>query len=140
MGSIAKSGTSPIVEVLSPGERPTKKGMIFAATPASDFVCGSCQLSSGITLQVFMTGRGTPYGLAEVPVIKVCSRNDMKDMWEDLIDINAGPIATGEATIQEIGAQLFNEIINVTSRRKQCVAEKYKLHIDFTIFNPAPIT
>jgi galactarate dehydratase len=140
MGSIAKSGTSPIVEVLSPGERPTKKGMIFAATPASDFVCGSCQLSSGITLQVFMTGRGTPYGLAEAPVIKVCSRNDMKDMWEDLIDINAGPIATGEATIQEIGTQLFNEIINVASGRKQSLAEKYHLHNDFTLFNPAPIT
>jgi galactarate dehydratase len=140
MGSIAKSGTSPIVEVLSPGERPTKKGMIFAATPASDFVCGSCQLSSGITLQVFMTGRGTPYGLAEAPVIKVCSRNDMKDMWEDLIDINAGPIATGEATIHEIGTQLFNEIINVASGRKQSLAEKYHLHNDFTLFNPAPIT
>jgi galactarate dehydratase len=140
MGSIAKSGTSPIVEVLSPGERPTKKGMIFAATPASDFVCGSCQLSSGVTLQVFMTGRGTPYGLALAPVIKVCSRNDMKDMWEDLIDINAGPIATGEATIREIGTQLFNEIIDVASGRKQCLAEKYKLHNDFTLFNPAPIT
>ncbi|MFJ8247567.1 galactarate dehydratase [Peribacillus asahii] len=140
MGSIAKSGTSPIVEVLSPGERPTKKGMIFAATPASDFVCGSCQLSSGIALQVFMTGRGTPYGLALAPVIKVCSRNNMKDMWEDLIDVNAGPIATGEATIQEIGTQLFHEIINVASGRKPCLAEKYQLHNDFSVFNPAPIT
>jgi galactarate dehydratase len=140
MGSIAKSGTSPIVEVLSPGEIPTKKGMIFAATPASDFVCGSCQLSSGVTMQVFMTGRGTPYGLALAPVIKVCSRNDMKDMWEDLIDINAGPIAIGQATIQEIGTQLFYEIIEVASGRKQCAAERYQLHNDFTLFNPAPIT
>ncbi|MEH7120670.1 galactarate dehydratase [Neobacillus vireti] len=140
MGSIAKSGSSPIVEVLSPGERPAKKGMIFAATPASDFVCGSCQLSSGITLQVFMTGRGTPYGLATAPVIKVCSRNDMKDMWQDLIDVNAGPIATGEATIQEIGTQLFHEIIDVASGRKQSLAEKYEIYNDFTLFNPAPIT
>jgi galactarate dehydratase len=140
MGSIAKSGTSPIVEVLSPGERPTAKGMIFAATPASDFVCGSCQLSSGVTLQVFMTGRGTPYGLAVAPVIKVCSRNDMKDMWQDLIDVNAGPIATGEATIQEIGTQLFQEIIDVASGRKQTFAEKYEIYNDFTLFNPAPIT
>ncbi|MEH7417823.1 galactarate dehydratase [Neobacillus drentensis] len=140
MGSIAKSGSSPIVEVLSPGERPTKKGMIFAATPASDFVCGSCQLSSGITLQVFMTGRGTPYGLETAPVIKVCSRNDMKDMWQDLIDVNAGPIATGEATIQEIGTLLFNEIIDVASGRKQTFAEKYEIYNDFTLFNPAPIT
>jgi galactarate dehydratase len=64
----------------------------------------------------------------------------MKDMWEDLIDINAGPIATGEATIQEIGTLLFNEIIDVASGRKQCLTEKYKLHNDFTLFNPAPIT
>lgn len=89
MGSIAKSGSSPIVEVLSPAERPSKKGLIYAATPASDIVCGPCQLASGITLQVFMTGRGTPYGLAAAPVIKVCSRNEMKEMWQDLIDINA---------------------------------------------------
>lgn len=140
MGSIAKSGTSPIVEVLSPAEKPTKKGLIYAATPASDIVCGPCQLASGIGLQVFMTGRGTPYGLAIAPVIKVCSRNEMKEMWKDLIDVNAGPAATGEASIEEIGTLLFHEIIDVASGRKQCFAEKYKLHNDLCIFNPAPIT
>ncbi len=140
MGSIAKSGTSPIVEVLSPAEKPTKKGLIYAATPASDIVCGPCQLASGIGLQVFMTGRGTPYGLAIAPVVKVCSRNEMKAQWMDLIDVNAGPIATGEATIEEIGTQLFCEIIDVASGRKQSFAERYKLHNDLCIFNPAPIT
>lgn len=140
MGSIAKSGTSPIVEVLSPAEKPSKKGLIYAATPASDIVCGPCQLASGIGLQVFMTGRGTPYGLAIAPVIKVCSRNEMKEMWQDLIDVNAGPVATGEASIEEIGTQLFHEIIDVASGRKQCFAEKYKIHNDLCIFNPAPIT
>lgn len=140
MGSIAKSGTSPIVEVLSPAEKPSKKGLIYAATPASDIVCGPCQLASGIGLQVFMTGRGTPYGLAIAPVIKVCSRNEMKEMWQDLIDVNAGPVATGDASIEEIGTQLFHEIIDVASGRKQCFAEKYKIHNDLCIFNPAPIT
>lgn len=140
MGSIAKSGTSPIVEVLSPAERPTKHGLIYAATPASDIVCGPCQLASGITLQVFMTGRGTPYGLAAAPVLKVCSRNEMKQMWGDLIDINAGPIATGEATIPEIGTELFHKILAVASGEDQAATEKYKLHNDLCIFNPAPIT
>jgi galactarate dehydratase len=140
MGSIAKSGTSPIVEVLSPAEKPSKKGLIYAATPASDIVCGPCQLASGIGLQVFMTGRGTPYGLAIAPVIKVCSRNDMKAQWQDLIDINAGTIASGDSTIEEIGTQLFHEIIDVASGRKQTWAEKYRLHNDLCIFNPAPIT
>lgn len=140
MGSIAKSGSSPIVEVLSPAQRPTQKGMIFAATPASDIVCGPCQLASGIVLQVFMTGRGTPYGLAAAPVIKVCSRSEMKALWPDLIDIDAGAIATGEKTIARVGEELFAEIIAVASGEKQPWAEKYKLHNDFCIFNPAPIT
>ncbi len=140
MGSIAKSGSAPIVEVLSPAEIPSKKGLIYAATPASDIVCGPCQLASGITLQVFMTGRGTPYGLAAAPVIKVCSRNDMKEQWPDLIDINAGPAATGEKTVQEVGTELFNKIIAVASGKDQPFAEKYKLHNDLCIFNPAPIT
>ena len=139
MGSIAKSGTSPIVEVLSPGERPTKHGLIYAATPASDLVCGPCQLASGMGLEVFMTGRGTPYSLAAAPVIKVCSRNEMKDQWFDIIDVNAGPVATGEATIEEIGTELFHKIIR-TAEGEETFSEKYGLANDLCIFNPAPIT
>ena len=140
MGSIAKSGTSPIVDVLSPAQRPQKHGMIFAATPASDIVCGPCQLASGIGLQVFMTGRGTPYGLAAAPVIKVCSRNEMKEQWPDLIDVCAGPIATGDKEIPEVGTELFNKILAVASGEEQPWAEKYRLHNYLCIFNPAPIT
>jgi galactarate dehydratase len=140
MGSIAKSGTSPIVEVLSPGERPTKKGLIYAATPASDIVCGPMQLASGITLQVFMTGRGTPYGLAMAPVVKVASRTNLKDSWNDLIDINAGTVATGDATIEEVGTELFHFIVDVASGRKKSWAEEWKIYNDLCIFNPAPIT
>lgn len=139
MGSVAKSGRSPIVEVLSPGERPTKHGKIFAATPASDLVCGPCQLASGMGLEVFMTGRGTPYSLAAAPVIKVCSRNEMKEQWEDLIDINAGSVETGEKTVEDVSLELFNEIIAVASGKKP-FAEEYELANDLCIFNPAPIT
>ena len=140
MGSIAKSGSSPIVEVLSPAQRPTQHGMIFAATPASDIVCGPCQLASGIGLQVFMTGRGTPYGLAAAPVIKVCSRNEMKEQWPDLIDVCAGPIATGEKTIEQVGNELFQEIVAVASGEAKPFAEQHRLHNYLCIFNPAPIT
>ena len=140
MGSIAKSGTSPIVEVLSPGQRPQKHGLIYAATPASDIVCGPCQLASGITLQVFMTGRGTPYGLAAAPVVKVSSNTALKEMWPDLIDINAGVIATGDATIEQVGTELFHFILDVASGRKKSWAEQFKLYNDICLFNPAPIT
>jgi galactarate dehydratase len=140
MGSIAKSGTAPVVEALSPGERPAKKGLIYAATPASDIVCGPEQLASGIVLQVFMTGRGTPYGLAAAPVIKVSSRTVMKAMWDDLIDVNAGSIAEGKETIEEVGLRLFSMIVDTASGRYKPWAEQYRLHNDLCIFNPAPIT
>ena len=140
MGSIAKSGTSPIVEVLSPGERPTKHGEIFAATPASDLFCGPSQLASGMGLEVFMTGRGTPYGLAAAPVIKLCSRNEMKEQWPDIIDFNAGPAAVGDRTIAEQGEELFRFILDVASGRKKPYSEQYRWVNDLCIFNPAPIT
>ena len=140
MGSIAKSGTSPIVEVLSPAEKPTKKGLIFAATPASDIVCGPSQVASGIGLQVFMTGRGTPYGLEVAPVIKVSSRNELKEHWFDLIDISAGDVATGEKTISEVGCEIFNFILDVASGIKKPYSDIYGFHNDMCIFNPAPIT
>lgn len=119
LGSIAKSGKSAIVEVLSPGQRPTKRGLIYAATPASDFVCGTQQVASGITVQVFTTGRGTPYGLMAVPVIKMATRTELANRWYDLMDINAGTIATGEETIEDVGRKLFEFILDVASGRKK---------------------
>ena len=140
LGSIAKSGSSAIVGVLSPGEKVTQKGLIYAATPASDFVCGTLQLASGMHVQVFTTGRGTPYGLAMVPVIKVSTRNELAEEWHDLIDVNAGQIATGEATIEEVGFEIFHLIIEVASGRKQTWAEHWGLHNSLCLFNPAPVT
>ena len=102
MGSIVKSGSSPISGVLSPGEklrdRGITSGLVYTATPASDFICGTLQLAAGINLHVFTTGRGTPYGLAQVPVIKVATRSDLARRWHDLMDVNAGRIADGSAT------------------------------------------
>lgn len=140
MGSIAKSGTSQIVEVLSPAQKPTNHGLIYAATPASDIVCGPSQVASGIGLQVFMTGRGTPYGLDISPVIKVCSRNELKNHWFDMIDISAGDVATGEKTIADVGQQIFDMILDVASGIKQPYSDQHGFHNDMCIFNPAPIT
>ena len=140
LGSVAKSGTSAISGVLKPGERVKDKGLIFAATPASDFVCGTLQLASGMNLHVFTTGRGTPYGLAAVPVIKVSTRSDLARRWADLIDLDAGPIATGEKTIEEVGWELFHLMLDVASGRKQVWADKWGLANDLALFNPAPVT
>ncbi len=140
MGSIVKSGSAPISGVLSPGEKLTQKGLIYAATPASDFICGTLQLAAGMNLHVFTTGRGTPYGLAPVPVVKVATRTDLARRWHDLMDINAGRIADGDATIEDVGTELFDFLLDVASGRKKTWAEQWKLHNALVLFNPAPVT
>ncbi|MEZ5645536.1 MAG: galactarate dehydratase [Burkholderiaceae bacterium] len=139
MGSIVKSGNGPIHGVIAPGEKVTQKGLIFAATPASDFICGTLQLAAGMNLHVFTTGRGTPYGLAECPVVKVATRNDLARRWHDLMDVNAGLIASGEASIDELGWELFHRLLAVASGEKTW-AERWGLHNDLVLFNPAPVT
>ncbi|MEG3003038.1 MAG: UxaA family hydrolase, partial [Comamonas sp.] len=144
MGSIIKSGTAPITGVLSPGQRLSDRGiasgLVYAATPASDFICGTLQLAAGMNLHVFTTGRGTPYGLAQVPVIKVATRSDLARRWHDLMDVNAGRIADGQATIEEIGWEMFRLMLDVASGRKKTWAEQWKLHNALVLFNPAPVT
>jgi galactarate dehydratase len=140
MGSIVKSGSSPISGVLAPGEKLKQKGLIYAATPASDFICGTLQLAAGMNLHVFTTGRGTPYGLAECPVIKVATRSDLARRWNDLMDINAGRIADGEASIADVGWEMFHLMLEVASGRKKTWAEHWKLHNALVLFNPAPVT
>ncbi len=140
LGSTVKSGSSAIAGVLSPGERATTKGLLFAATPASDFVCGTLQLASGMTLQVFTTGRGTPYGLAAAPVVKIATRTELATRWHDLIDFDAGRIATGEASIEELGWEMFQLILDVASGRKRPWSEHWGLHNALALFNPAPVT
>ena len=140
MGSIVKSGKSPISGVLKPGDKLKQKGLIYAATPASDFICGTLQLAAGMNLHVFTTGRGTPYGLAEVPVIKVATRTDLANRWHDLMDINAGTIADGSKTIEDVGLEMFQLMLDVASGRKKTWAEHWKLHNALVLFNPAPVT
>jgi galactarate dehydratase len=140
MGSIVKSGTMPITAVLAPGDKLQAKGLTYAATPASDFICGTLQLAAGMNLHVFTTGRGTPYGLAAVPVIKVATRSELARRWHDLMDVDAGAIADGRATIEEVGWQLFRLMLEVASGRQQTCAERWKLENALVLFNPAPVT
>jgi galactarate dehydratase len=139
LGAVAKAGTSAISGVFGHGERVTTKGLVFAATPAGDFICGTLQLAAGMNMHLFTTGRGTPYGLAMVPVIKVSSRTSLAERWPDLIDLDAGTIATGDATIEQVGTQLFQMVLDVASGRKQTWADHWGLHNDLALFNPTPV-
>jgi len=140
MGSIVKSGSVPIGGVLSPGEHLSgRRGLFYAATPASDFICGTLQLASGMNLHVFTTGRGTPYGLAECPVVKVATQSQLARRWHDLMDVDAGAIARGDASIEQMGWQLFDKLLAVASGERTW-AERHGLANQLVLFNPAPVT
>jgi galactarate dehydratase len=139
LGSIAKSGTTSIRAVATHGEKVRSKGLVFAATPASDFICGTQQLAS-MNMHVFTTGEGTPYGLSMVPVIKLSSRTALAEKWHDLIDLDAGSIATGQKTVQQVGEELFHLMLEVASGRKRTWAEHWGLGNALSLFNPGPVT
>lgn len=140
LGSVAKAGSTALIAVVRPGDRVTAKGLVFAATPASDFICGTLQTAAGMNVHVFTTGQGTPYGLAAVPVIKISSRTTLAERWPDLIDLDAGRIATGAATIEEVGGEIFRLILDVASGRKQTWSDRWGLHNAPALFNPGPVT
>ena len=103
------------------------------------FICGTLQLAAGMNVHVFTTGRGTPYGLAQCPVVKVSTRSELAKRWHDLMDFNAGRIADGEWTVEQAGMALFEQVLAVASGERTW-AEKWNLHNDLVLFNPAPIT
>ncbi len=92
-----------------------------------------------MTLHVFTTGRGTPYGLAACPVVKVATRSELARRWHDLIDVDAGRIAEGRTSIDALGHELFETLLAVASGRRTW-AERWGLHNALTLFNPAPLT
>jgi galactarate dehydratase len=139
LGSVAKAGSTALTAVASHGERVTTKGLVFAATPAGDWICGTQQLTS-MNMHVFTTGEGSPYGLALVPVIKVSSRTALAERWHDLIDIDAGRIATGRASIEEVGWEIFRFILDAASGRRKTWADQWGLHNALMPFNPGPVT
>jgi galactarate dehydratase len=73
-------------------------------------------------------------------VIKVATRTDLARRWHDLMDVNAGKIADGDATIEEVSWELFRLMLDVASGRKKTWAEQWKLHNALVLFNPGPVT
>jgi galactarate dehydratase len=73
-------------------------------------------------------------------VVKVSSRTALAERWPDLIDIDAGSIATGNATIEEVGCEIFRFILDAASGRKKTWAEHWGLNNALALFNPGPIT
>lgn len=136
LGAILKGGTSQIRQVIEYAEKPTENGLIIMDGPAHDAVVGTGFNAAGAHVIVFTTGRGTPLGTPITPVIKVSSNTKIYKHMKDNIDLDAGKILEGTGSIQSVGEELFQEIIQVASGKQ--TRSEILGHNEFAIHSLAP--
>lgn len=118
LGAAAKGGTSPLMDVYEYAERITTPGFVFMNTPGYDPASLAGMAAGGCNVFVFTTGRGSASGFPTVPVIKVATNTPMFRRMAGDMDLNCGRIADGEATVEEMGRELFDLVLEVASGRK----------------------
>lgn len=137
LGAVAKGGTSPLIDVYDYAERVTAPGFTFMNTPGYDPVSLTGLAAGGCSLIAFTTGRGSAIGFPTIPVIKIATNSPMYRTMTDNMDINAGAIADGEKTVQQIGQEIFDLILEVASGRRTC-AERLG-HQEFVPWRIGPV-
>jgi altronate hydrolase len=122
-GAARKGGSAPITGVIDYPEYATAPGLNLQCTPGNDVESVTAQAGAGANLVLFTTGLGTPTGNPVVPVIKISTNSALAARMTDIIDFDAGPIVTGEATIAECAEKLLELSIAVASGERQTKAE-----------------
>ncbi|MBY0374851.1 MAG: altronate dehydratase family protein [Bryobacteraceae bacterium] len=115
LGAAAKAGTSPLMQAVDYAERITSSGFVFMNTPGYDPVSLTGLAAGGANVICFTTGRGSAIGFPSVPVIKIATNTAIFKRMRDNMDVNAGLIADGEATVEQIGKEIFDLVLRVAS-------------------------
>jgi len=115
LGSAMKAGTTPLQEVYRYAETIDKAGFVFMDSPGYDPVASTGQIASGANLICFTTGRGSMFGSKPAPTIKLASNSPMYQRLEEDMDINCGLILDGKLSVQEMGQQIFEQILRHAS-------------------------
>ncbi|MBX9700420.1 MAG: altronate dehydratase family protein, partial [Acetobacteraceae bacterium] len=115
LGAMAKAGSTNLVDVVRYAEAVTAKGFVFMDTPGYDPVGATGQVAGGANLLCFTTGRGSVFGCKPTPSIKLATNTPMYERMVDDMDINCGTILTGEESVQEVGARIFEHMLRTAS-------------------------
>ncbi len=118
LGAVAKGGTTNLVDVYEYAAPVTAKGFVYMDTPGYDPVSATGQVAGGANMIVFTTGRGSAYGCAPSPSIKLSTNTALWVRQEEDIDLNAGTIVDGEASVAQVGETLFRLMLDTASGRK----------------------
>lgn len=114
LGAVAKSGSTPMTDVVGYAEEVGTRGFVHMDTPGYDPVSITGQVAGGCNLVVFTTGRGSVFGCKPVPTIKVATNTPMFRRMRNDMDINAGRVLDG-ATLDEVGQEMFEMMLAVAS-------------------------
>ncbi len=126
MGAYSKSGSAPILGILKPGDLPPTGGLyLLDVVPDGEPRFGFPNISDnaeivemiacGAHLTLFTTGRGSVVGSALAPVIKVCANPETYRKLSGDMDIDAGRIMEGRATLDEVGAEITDLVLRVAA-------------------------
>lgn len=124
VGALTKGGTSPVKGVVNGFVRPREPGlylqlMVEGSNEAeSDPQCAMQMAAAGAHVVVETTGVGTVTGGVVAPVIKVCANPKTCSLLADDLDVDASPIITGEKEIQDLGVQIYAEMLSVAAGKR----------------------
>jgi altronate hydrolase len=118
LGAVAKGGTTNLVAVYEYAEAVTAKGFVYMDTPGYDPVSATGQVAGGANMICFTTGRGSAYGCAPAPSLKLATNTALWERQEEDIDINCGEIVDGSATVEQIGERFFRMMLDTASGTK----------------------
>jgi altronate hydrolase len=118
LGAVAKGGTSTLMEVYDYAERISAAGLCFMNTPGYDPVSLAGLAAGGCTVIAFTTGRGSAIGFPTIPVIKIATNTGTFRGMKENMDLNAGLIADGERTVEQIGEEIFHFVLQVASGQR----------------------
>ena len=123
-GAAKKGGTSPVTAVLDYPEYSREPGLNLLCTPGNDVECVTAQVAAGCSVVLFTTGLGTPTGNPIAPVVKLSTNSSLAKRMPDIIDVDTGPIISGESTIEQMGEQVLDYVIRVASGEVRTKAEQ----------------
>jgi altronate hydrolase len=118
LGAVAKSGSSPLVDVIEYAEPLRARGLVFMDSPGFDPCSATGQVASGANMIAFTTGRGSAFGCKPSPSIKLSSNTEIYERMSEDIDIDCGGIANGRASIANKGAEILDYLLDVASGRQ----------------------
>jgi altronate hydrolase len=122
-GAARKGGTSPVTAVLDYPEYATQSGLNLLCTPGNDLEAVSGQVGAGASVVLFTTGLGTPTGNPIAPVVKLSTNTRLAQRMPDIIDIDTGPVISGEKTVEQMGEAILELVVKIANGEVRTKAE-----------------